>query len=108
HLARSEVQRIYAETEQRIHTEREDMLNALLRFENGVIGVLQTNWLTPTKIRQLTVLGERGMFVCNYLTQDLTFYKNAEVASRLDTDAPPRTVTEGEAVSFPIQKGEPL
>jgi predicted dehydrogenase len=108
HLAGSGVQRLYAETEQRIHTEREDMLNALLRFENGVVGVLQTNWLTPTKIRQLTVLGERGMFVCNYLTQDLTFYKNAEVESREDAGAPPRTVTEGESVTFPIQKGEPL
>ena len=108
HLARSEVQRLYAETEQRIHTEHEDMLNALLRFENGVLGVLQVNWLTPTKIRQLTVLGERGMFVCNYLTQDLMFFKNAEVEAGRDTDSPLRTVTEGEAVAFPIQKGEPL
>jgi predicted dehydrogenase len=108
HLARSEVQRLYAETEQRIHTDHEDMLNALLRFENGVLGVLQVNWLTPTKIRQLTVLGERGMFVCNYLTQELMFYKNAEVEAGRDADSPLRTVTEGEAVSFPIQKGEPL
>lgn len=108
HLAGSEVQRLYAETEQRIHTEHEDMLNALLRFDNGVVGVLQTNWLTPTKIRQLTVLGDRGMFVCNYLTQDLTFYRNAEIEGLRDADSAPRTVTEGEAVSFPIQKGEPL
>ena len=106
-LAGSEVQRLYAETEQRIHTDHEDMLQALLKFDNGVIGVLQVNWLTPTKIRQLAVLGDRGMFVCNYLTQDLMFYKNAEVADG-DIDAPPRTVTEGEAIGFPIQKGEPL
>ena len=108
HLAGSDVHRLYAETEQRIHTEREDMLNALLRFENGIVGVLQTNWLTPTKIRQLTVLGERGMFVCNYLTQDLTFYKNAEIDDMRDADAKPRTVTEGGAVSCPIQKGGTL
>ena len=46
----------------------------------GVLGVLQVNWLTPTKIRELSVLGERGMFVCNYLTQELTHFKNADVA----------------------------
>lgn len=107
HLAGSEVQRLYAETEQRIHTEHEDILNALLRFESGGLGVLQVNWLTPTKIRELTVLGEKGMFLCNYLTQDLTYFKNAEFPAESDADRP-RAVTEGEAVRYPIVQGEPL
>jgi UDP-N-acetylglucosamine 3-dehydrogenase len=106
HLAGSEVQRLYAETEQRIHTDHEDILNALLKFESGVLGVLQVNWLTPTKIRELSVLGERGMFVCNYLTQELTFYKNAEVGAA--SGRHPHAVTEGEAVTFPITQAEPL
>jgi UDP-N-acetylglucosamine 3-dehydrogenase len=106
-LAGSEVQRLYAETEQRIHTDHEDILNALLKFDSGVLGVLQVNWLTPTKIREVTVLGERGMFVCNYLTQELTHYKNADVPSP-DALSKPRAVTEGEAVTFPIAQAEPL
>jgi len=108
HLAASDVQRLYAETERRIHTDHEDMLNALMRFDSGVLGVLQVNWLTPTKIRELSVLGERGMFVCNYLTQDLTQFKNAEFPPETDADFRPRAVTEGEAVKFPITQGEPL
>lgn len=108
HLAASSVQRLYAETEQRIHTDHEDILNALLKFESGVLGVLQVNWLTPTKIRELSVLGERGMFVCNYLTQDLTLYKNAEMAAPSRTADHPKAVTEGESVKFPIAPGEPL
>jgi len=107
-LASSEVQRLYAETEQRIHTDHEDILNALLKFDSGMLGVLQVNWLTPTKIRELTVLGERGMFVCNYLTQDLTHYKNAEATMISDARRHPRAVTEGEAVTFPIAQAEPL
>jgi predicted dehydrogenase len=62
----SEVTRVHAETEQRINTEHEDMLSGVLRFANGVVGVLDVNWLTPTKIRELSVLGERGMFVVDY------------------------------------------
>ncbi len=108
HLAASEVLRLYAETEQRIHTDHEDILNALLKFDSGVLGVLQVNWLTPTKIRELSVLGERGMFVCNYLTQDLTFYKNADMPAPSDAPGHPKAVTEGEAVTFPIPPGEPL
>lgn len=106
-LAGSRVHRLYAETEQRIHTEHEDILNALLKFDSGVLGVLQVNWLTPTKIRELSVLGERGMFVCNYLTQDLSLYRNAEMASGADPHRL-KSVTEGEVVQFPVTKAEPL
>ncbi len=108
HLAASEVQRLYAETEQRIHTDHEDILNALLKFDSGVLGVLQVNWLTPTKIRELTVLGERGMFVCNYLTQELTQYKNADMMGSADAGHQPRAVIEGESVTYPIVQAEPL
>jgi predicted dehydrogenase len=107
-LAGSDVHRLYAETEQRIHTDHEDILNALLKFDSGVLGVLQVNWLTPTKIRELSVLGERGMFVCNYLTQELTHFKNAGVAALSEASRHPLAVTEGEAVSFPIKQAEPL
>lgn len=107
-LASSLVERVYAETEQRIHTEHEDILNALLKFESGMLGVLQVNWLTPTKLRELSVLGERGMFVCNYLTQELTHFKNADVITPSDARRQPRAVTEGEAVIFPIAQAEPL
>jgi UDP-N-acetylglucosamine 3-dehydrogenase len=108
HLAASDVLRLYAETEQRIHTDHEDILNALLKFESGVLGVLQVNWLTPTKIRELSVLGERGMFLCNYLTQELTLYRNADMRPDAEARRHPRAVTEGEAVTFPIVQAEPL
>jgi UDP-N-acetylglucosamine 3-dehydrogenase len=107
-LAHSDVQRLYAETEQRIHTEHEDILNALLRFESGVLGVLQVNWLTPTKIRELSVLGERGMLLCNYLTQELMYFKNADVGAAAGAGRHPRAVSEGETVTIPIQQAEPL
>src|SRR5579871_1958291 len=71
YLIGSEVTRIYAETEQRIHTAHEDLLSALLRFSNGVVASLDINWLTPTKVRKLYLTGERGMFVVDYLLQDL-------------------------------------
>ena len=99
-LASSEVQRLYAETERRIHTEHEDILNALLKFESGMLGVLQVNWLTPTKIREVSVLGEKGMLVCNYLTQELSYFENA--------DAQVEAVIEGKAVGYPITQAEPL
>ncbi|NIO68855.1 MAG: Gfo/Idh/MocA family oxidoreductase [Anaerolineae bacterium] len=108
YLLNSEVTRIYAETEQEIHTAHEDLLSGLLRFENGVIGLLSINWLTPTKIRELTVTGERGMFLVNYLTQDLYFYENDHADSQWESLGLLRGVSEGNMVRLKIGKREPL
>jgi UDP-N-acetylglucosamine 3-dehydrogenase len=109
-LLESEVARVQAETEQRINTEHEDMLAGLLRFANGVVGVLDINWLTPTKIRELSVLGERGMFVVDYLSRDLTFYEN-DHPQDLRGDWAARHlkgVNEGAVHMLKVEKREPL
>ncbi len=93
-LLDSEVERVYAETEQRISTEHEDMLSGLLRFRNGVVGVLEVNWLTPIKVRKLSVLGEKGLFTVDYLDQALLFY--------------PKEAAAGAPTQIPLQKREPL
>jgi predicted dehydrogenase len=84
------------------------MLNALLKFKSGAVGVLQVNWLTPTKIRELSVLGERGLFLVNYLTQELTHFKNAEVEGGGAPLDHLRTVSEGSVIRFPVVQSEPL
>jgi predicted dehydrogenase len=108
YLTGSEVTRIYAETAQRVHESREDMLSGLLRFSDGTVGVLDINWLTPTKIRELSVIGERGMFQVNYLTQDLFFFENTEADEVWDTLSILRGVGEGRMIRHVVAKKEPL
>ena len=74
HLLGCEVERARAETQRGVRTEFEDALLGLLRFEDGVIGSLEVNWLTPVKQRTLAVVGENGMFVADYIRQELRFY----------------------------------
>jgi predicted dehydrogenase len=108
-LTGSEIVRVYAETRRKVHTTREDMVSGLLRLADGSVGLLQINWLTPTKIRQLTVTGERGMFRADYLTQDLFFHENAEAADHnWEQITMLRGVSEGSMVKYAIQKREPL
>ena len=107
-LSGSEVERVSAETARRIHTEHEDLLSGLLRFEDDSIGVLDINWLTPTKIREVMITGEKGMFHVNYLTQDLFFYRNDHTSSEWDTISTIKGVSEGEMVRLRIEKSEPL
>ena len=110
-LVGAEPVRIYAETERRIHTDHEDLFNGTIRFANGVLGVLNINWVTPTKRRVLTVTGERGMYVADYISQDLVFYANPEAAhspAAGGAGAPVTTVTEGEMTRREVRREEPL
>jgi UDP-N-acetylglucosamine 3-dehydrogenase len=107
-LSGSEVVRVYAETARRIHTEHEDLLSGLLRFGDDSIGVLDINWLTPTKIREMMITGEKGMFHVNYLTQDLFFYENNYIKTDWDAMSNITGVSEGDMVRPRIDKNEPL
>jgi UDP-N-acetylglucosamine 3-dehydrogenase len=102
--------RVYAETAQRIHADHEDLLFGLLHFPSGATGMLDVNWLTPAKRRQLVVVGEEGMFELDYLTQRLTFTRG-----QADLDPAKWMYLGGYAPTFPgatielpVEPAEPL
>lgn len=108
-LLASDVVRVYAEAKREIHTSNEDLVSALLRFADDAVGTLEVNWLTPTKCRELTVTGERGMFRVDYLTQDLFFFENAAAPIHAWPEMSVlRGVSEGTMTRFQVPKKEPL
>jgi predicted dehydrogenase len=106
-IAGERPERVYAELAQRLHATHEDLLFGLLHFPGGATGMLDVNWLTPAKRRQLVVIGEEGMFELDYLTQRLTFTKNADVAhpTLIGGYAP---TFEGDVAELPVERTEPL
>jgi UDP-N-acetylglucosamine 3-dehydrogenase len=99
--------RVYAETAQRVHTTQEDLLFGLLHFPSGATGMLDVNWLTPAKRRQLIVVGEEGMFELDYLTQRLTFTRATDTTNpRLIGGYAP--TFEGEVLELSVASTEPL
>ncbi|MDP8968778.1 MAG: Gfo/Idh/MocA family oxidoreductase [Actinomycetota bacterium] len=103
-----EVQRVYAETAGPLGTGFEDLLCATLRFDDETTGLLETNWMTPTKVRQLSVLGERGMLVVDYLMQTLEFYEHPNRATEWDALAAVRGGGEGDMIRYALDRREPL
>ena len=98
--------RVYAELAQRKHATHEDLLFGLLHFPSGATGMLDVNWLTPAKRRQLTVVGEEGMFELDYLTQRLTFTKSDLAHGELIAGYAP-TFT-GDVLEIAVETHEPL
>ena len=98
--------RVYAETDNRAHR-REDLMSAMMRFKNGVIGLIEVSWLHPTKIRNIRVLGENGMYVADYITQELLFYRQNENLFN-NSLSQQLSITRSDVVKVAFQAKEPL
>ena len=107
-IAGSPYDQVAAQVTHRSGREHEDMVLATGRLASGVIVNHVVNWLSPMKERTTVVTGERGAFVADTMTGDLTFYANGTVPTTWDRVAQFRGVTEGDVVRYALPKREPL
>jgi UDP-N-acetylglucosamine 3-dehydrogenase len=54
------------------HTKFEDYAQIMLTFKRGKTAFIEANWLTPDKIRSLTLTGSDSILSLNYLTQEIS------------------------------------
>ncbi|OIO55527.1 hypothetical protein AUJ46_00990 [Candidatus Peregrinibacteria bacterium CG1_02_54_53] len=108
YLTDDEVERVFAEIN-RFSDASDDLLSSVLRLKGGIVASLNIDWITPTKIREIRVHCERGLYMVNYITQDLIFFENASAPSTTwDTLGILRGVSEGKMIRNAITKTEPL
>lgn len=86
----------------------EDLVCAVAELSSGMVVTHLVNWLSPLKERVTTVTGERGCFVADTLTADLTYFQNGTEPSQWDRVAAFRGVSEGHMIRYAIPKPEPL
>jgi predicted dehydrogenase len=104
-----DISSVYAEGTRFSHPSQEDMITCLLRFgHEGPYGLLDVNWLTPEKRRELTVIGEGGMLTASYITQDVWFTEATDTPTGWEELARVRGDAEGSVVRFALHKVEPL
>lgn len=56
-------------------TRRDDSVEFFLEY-NGASAYIQANWITPVKIRKLTITGSEGYLEMDYMNQQIEFYKS--------------------------------
>ena len=54
----------------------EDYSNIMIRFNENRIAFIEANWLTPHKVRSLTITGTEGLIAVEYITQQITVENN--------------------------------
>jgi UDP-N-acetylglucosamine 3-dehydrogenase len=74
-LFNSEPESVFA-TAGRITHGFEDYANIILRFPGNRSAFIETNWLTPHKIRRLILTGSEGLITVEFITQEITVENN--------------------------------
>ena len=64
--------KVYAMAGNLKHTKFEDYAQIMLTFKHGKTAFIEANWLTPDKIRRLTLTGSDAILSLNYLTQEVS------------------------------------
>ena len=105
HLTEGRIVRAYGETSRAPHATCEDALSGLLRFSTGEIGVLDVSRRSPKKLRELSVLGEGGALVVDYLAQDLRWIRSERTDETWErtTHFPPSAETLETAKTEPLR-----
>jgi len=113
----AEVADVYAASRGGVVTGREDAVLGLLRFERGPAddraaapaASIEVNWLSPRRLRELSVLGEDGVLVLDYAAQTLDLYRApAQRQGPVQGWAASRSGGGVEAVRIPIEPREQL
>lgn len=107
-LGKSPIHLLAAQTAHRTGRRHEDLLLANGRLRSGLPFSITVDWLTPTKIRRMRILGDRGMLVADTVTSDLVFHENGRVTSEWDSTQALRGVAEGDSTRYALRRREPL
>jgi len=99
---------VFAQTAHRSGREFEDLVSVTGSLASGIVSSHLVNWVSPFKERVTVISGEKGAFVADTLTADLTFHANGSIPTTWDEVANFRGVREGDVVRYAIAKPEPL
>lgn len=107
-ISNSSYKSVSAQSAIRSGREHEDLVAIVAQLSNGIVANHLVNWLSPLKERKTIITGEKGTYVVDTLTSDLTFYANGTVSVLQDRIAHFKGVSQGDIHIFAFDKPEPL
>jgi len=75
HLLGSRPTKVYARGQKVFNSKREDVGDAMLIYPSATVH-LQTNWITPHKVRRLMLAGTKGFVELDFISQELRLWKH--------------------------------
>ena len=107
-ISNSSYKNVSAQSATRSGRAHEDLVAVVAQLKNGVVVNHLVNWLSPLKERKTIITGEKGTYVVDTLTSDLTFYANGTINVSQQQIAHFKGVTQGDIQIYAFNKPEPL
>lgn len=98
---------LFCRKSQKLHSTREDGIICYLNYEKDIDCIMNTNWTSPVKKREIKIFGAWGMFTVDFISQEVTYNKNPSHIADHGTWGW-TGISEGEQVKYNIPKSEPL
>ena len=106
YLSSSQVSSVFAVGGKYRNEKDEDHANIMLEFNNGIKTMSEISWLSPMKVRELTLTCSKAYVVINYATQEIEVLKSK--FTNLDEGNLFNINQEIESQKIEIAKKEPL
>jgi UDP-N-acetylglucosamine 3-dehydrogenase len=106
HITSSNVKSVYAVGGRFANPSFEDYANLLMEFDNGAVGFIEVNWLTPMKVRKVSFTCSGGFVQMDYTDQSLEV--STSKVGNLDQSDMFRIPLEYDVRKVSVRKEEPL
>lgn len=106
HLVGSPVVSVYARGGTMANKKYEDYANIMMEFEDGTLGLVEVNWLTPMKVRKVSLTCSNGYAQMDYMDQSLDF--STGQLDNVDPSNMSQIPMELDTHHFVVKKTEPL
>ena len=106
YLVGGPIESVFALGGRKMHEKFEDHADILLKFANGVNGFVEVNWLTPMKVRRLSLTCLKNFVEVDYTEQSITV--SASTLGPLDPFNLYQLPLEHHSQQIHVRKEEPL
>lgn len=107
YLTQSSVKSVYALGGKCQNDQFEDHANILMEFDSGILGFVEVNWLTPMKVRKLSITGLENYVELDYITQSAEV-SSSQVSGKIDSANLYHLPIEYDIRHVSLKKQEPL
>jgi len=108
YLASSEVKDISANAGNGKLSDRFDYADIFIKFENDISAHVQVNWLTPVKIRTITITGTKAYLEVDLIKQQIKLYESFKFEQALTYDEILKDYNLNKGTSVNLIKKQPL
>jgi UDP-N-acetylglucosamine 3-dehydrogenase len=106
YLINSKVRSVYTLSGKTNETEFEDHANILLEFENHILAFIEVNWLTPMKVRKVSLTCSKNFVEMDYINQLL--HVSSSTIKKIDTSNLYQIPQEYDERKIELKRMEPL